>query len=108
MGCSAMIVGAISANFVNGNQVFILPVLFGFGMAIMEVQSFAFIAELIGENVTTSAFVYSALSLIFKLLSGPIVLLIQAMSPCKHDAQSELCVDNACSLFYHHLIGKSY
>lgn len=59
-----MVVGAVCSHFVQGNQVFILPILFGSGMAAIEVQCLALIAELIGENSTTAAFVYSALSLL--------------------------------------------
>ena len=66
LGCIVMIAGAIWATLLEYDQVFgiyFLGVLFGAGTSTILVQSLAMTAELIGENSTSAAFVYGAMSL---------------------------------------------
>ena len=59
-----MIAGAISANYLGNQQVvgiYFLGVIFGAGRSTIFVQSLAIIAELIGTNSTSAAFVYGAM-----------------------------------------------
>jgi len=61
-----MIAGSICATILEYDQLyrlFLLPIFFGAGTATILVQSLAMTAALIGENATTAAFVYGAMSL---------------------------------------------
>jgi len=61
-----MVAGSICALSLEPGQVyvvFVIPILVGAGTATLLVQSLAIMAALIGENATTSAFVYGAMSL---------------------------------------------
>ena len=99
--------------------VYILGFLFGAGTTTVLVQSLAITAELIGENTSTSAFVYGAMSLtgslhsisgvttyrkkIFsyldKIACGAAIMLVQSMA----DSYMSDCMGKA---FYCRLLGE--
>jgi len=109
LGCILCIAGSICATILEGDQkyrLFLLPVFFGAGCATILVQSLAMTAALIGENTTTAAFVYGAMSLTDKIACGGAIMLVQAMSPCREDmVPNGPCEENGCGLYYCRLLG---
>lgn len=66
LGAFVTIVAAIWATILKGDNVpgiYALAVLYGIGTTTVLVQSLAITADLIGENVSSAAFVYGAMSL---------------------------------------------
>lgn len=78
----------------ENNQVYGFAVLLGVGGSLCLVTCLAMLANLIGENVETGAFVYGAMSFLDKLANGIAVQVIQVFSP-KCDGS---CID--CERFY--------
>ena len=67
-----MIAGSICATVLETDQkyrLFLLPLFFGAGTSTILVQSLAMTAALIGENASSAAFVYGAMSLTGNLLT---------------------------------------
>lgn len=54
-------------------------IMFGFGNAIIMVQSVNMESDMIGEKINTGAFVYGALSFTDKMSNGIVILMIQIM-----------------------------
>lgn len=109
LGCIVMIAGAIWATLLEYDQVFgiyFLGVLFGAGTSTILVQSLAMTAELIGENSTSAAFVYGAMSLTDKLACGGAIMAVQYLSPCNDEmVPNGPCEENGCGLFYCRVMG---
>ncbi|KAK2161373.1 hypothetical protein NP493_1587g00039 [Ridgeia piscesae] len=64
-------------------QVFAMAVLLGIGTSTVLVTALSMTADLIGDNVSSGAFVYGALSFTDKLSNGIAVLVIQHLHPCR-------------------------
>jgi len=109
LGCLMCIAGAICATLLEADQkfrLFLLPVFFGAGCATILVQSLAITAALIGENTSTAAFVYGAMSLTDKIACGGAIMLVQVMSPCNDEmVPNGPCEENGCGLYYCRLLG---
>lgn len=109
LGCLLCIAGSITATILESHQkylLFILPLFFGAGCATILVQSLAMTAALIGENTTTAAFVYGAMSLTDKIACGGAIMLVQTLSPCEEGMEPNgPCEENGCGLFYCRLLG---
>merc|ERR1711935_606629 len=69
-----------------------LAVLYGIGTTTVLVQSLAITADLIGENVSSAAFVYGAMSLTDKIACGCVIMLLQELKIGCGDS-------NTCGLF---------
>lgn len=98
MTISAAIWGTILDEDMSYFGVYILGFLFGAGTTTVLVQSLAITAELIGENTSTSAFVYGAMSLTDKIACGAAIMFVQSMAKSYMDA----CLGKA---FYCRLLG---
>ena len=55
---------------VTGDTIYIIGALVGFGGSAMLITSLAITAELVGNNVESSAFIYGAMSFTDKLSTG--------------------------------------
>ena len=55
---------------VTGDTVYVIGALVGFGGSAMLITSLAITAELVGNNVESSAFIYGAMSFTDKLSTG--------------------------------------
>jgi len=108
LGCIFIIAGAISANYLGNQQVvgiYFLGVIFGAGRSTIFVQSLAIIAELIGTNSTSAAFVYGAMCFTEKIATAGSIFVIQSLSPCNNETpQNGLCGDGGCGLYYRHFM----
>ncbi|KAJ7365907.1 hypothetical protein OS493_002637 [Desmophyllum pertusum] len=71
--------------------------LLGVGGSTLLITALTMLADLIGENVETGAFVYGAMSFTDKLSNGIAVQLIQIFHPC--NKMGETCCP-ACDLYY--------
>ncbi|XP_031554631.1 major facilitator superfamily domain-containing protein 12-like isoform X2 [Actinia tenebrosa] len=67
-------------------QVYGVSVLIGVGGSTLLVTALTMLADLIGENVETGAFVYGAMSFMDKMSNGIVVQIIQALYPKKPNA----------------------
>lgn len=72
-------------------------VLLGVGGSTLLVTVLTMLADLIGENVETGAFVYGAMSFTDKLSNGIAVQLIQIFHPC--NSKGQVCCP-LCDLYY--------
>lgn len=80
-------------------EVFAMAVLLGFGTSTVLVTALSMTADLIGENVSSGAFVYGALSFTDKLSNGIAVLVIQNLHPCR----TVVCCSD-CVWFYRNIM----
>ncbi|CAH3194993.1 unnamed protein product [Porites evermanni] len=78
-------------------QTYGVSVLLGVGGSTLLVTALTMLADLIGENVETGAFVYGAMSFTDKLSNGIAVQLIQIFHPC--NSLGEACCPK-CDLYY--------
>lgn len=76
-------------------------VLLGVGGSTLLVTALTMLADLIGDNVETGAFVYGAMSFTDKLSNGVAVQLIQIFHPC--NKLGETCC-SACDLYYREIM----
>jgi len=101
LGAFITIVAAIWATILKGDNVpgiYTLAVLYGIGTTTVLVQSLAITADLIGENITSAAFVYGAMSLTDKIACGGAIMLLQELKVgCDEDG--------SCGLFYCQVMG---
>jgi len=101
LGAFVTIVAAIWATILKGDNVagiYGLAVLYGIGTTTVLVQSLAITADLIGENVSSAAFVYGAMSLTDKIACGCVIMLLQELKIGCGDS-------NTCGLFYCQVMG---
>ncbi|ODM90828.1 Major facilitator superfamily domain-containing protein 12 [Orchesella cincta] len=86
--------------------IYVIAILLGGGSSAMLVTSLSVTADLIGDNVQSGAFVYGSMSLIDKISSGLMVMLISSVNPCKDG--SEGCAESdAGKNFYRDALGFS-
>lgn len=85
----------------NRMQVFGAAVFMGAGSSTLLVTSLSMVADLIGVNTATGAFVYGSMSLADKLSSGTALVLVQILHPC--NAVGTSCC-SACSWYYQHVM----
>merc|ERR1712141_658652 len=62
-------------------QIYFIAIMIGSGGAGMLISSLSIIAEMIGQNTQSSAFVYGAISLVDKLSNGIAMIIIQHCTP---------------------------
>ena len=78
-------------------RVYASAVLFGVGTSVVMVGGVSFVNDLVGENLTTSAFVYGCMSFTDKLSTGIVVIAIQnhrnRICGAGPDADEEECGD---------------
>ena len=94
LGCVVTCMGAVLCYLTGGTDgvlpdivmwglppgafyVMIVAVIFGCGTSLVMVTGVSFVNDLVGENLSTSAFVYGCMSLTDKLSSGLFIILIQ-------------------------------
>ena len=65
-------VGTEDNQSFKGIQIYFIAIMIGSGGAGMLISSLSIIAEMIGQNTQSSAFVYGAISLVDKLSNGKI------------------------------------
>jgi len=83
-----------TSSFFLKYGIFAVAVLFGASSSIILVTSLSLTAELIGENVSSSAFVYGAMSFTDKVSNGVVVVLVQQFIPC------EKCIEEAFKWYF--------
>jgi len=83
-----------TSNFFLHYGIFGVAVLYGAAASIILVTSLSLTAELIGENSTSAAFVYGAMSFTDKVSNGVAVVVIQKYIPC------EKCIEEAFKWYF--------
>ncbi|XP_031557299.1 major facilitator superfamily domain-containing protein 12-like [Actinia tenebrosa] len=69
------------------NAVYAATVLIGSGSSMMLVTSLSMIADLIGDDKSSGAFVYGVCALTYKLTSGVVIAIIQELNPQEHSVK---------------------
>jgi Na+/melibiose symporter-like transporter len=87
---------------VNGNIIYGAMVLIGAGGTTLLVTALSFISDMIGDSVSSGAFVYGLMSFADKLSNGLAIQAIQLLHPCKGEGQSVCC--SGCHAFYRTVI----
>ena len=68
------ILGSGKDETFKGVEIYVVAIFIGAGGAGMLINSLSITAELIGKNKTSSAFVYSSISLVDKIINGMNIL----------------------------------
>ena len=68
------IIGSGKDEAFKGIEIYVVAIFIGAGGAGMLINSLSITAELIGKNKTSSAFVYSSISLVDKIINGMHIL----------------------------------
>jgi len=68
--------------FYNEYSIFFVAALYGAGSSVILITSLSLVADLIGANTESSAFVYGMMSFVDKVSGGLMVMLIQSLIPC--------------------------
>ncbi|CAL8145649.1 unnamed protein product [Orchesella dallaii] len=85
IGGALMLVSSLLIMFYASESqwgIYVIAILLGGGSSAMLVTSLSVTADLIGDNVQSGAFVYGSMSLIDKISSGLMVMLISSLNPC--------------------------
>lgn len=79
LGAVIGIIAAVVTEFVGSNTavVYIVAVLIGAGSSITMVTALSVTAELIGSRTERSAFVYSIVTFLDKIITGLVVIVIE-------------------------------
>jgi len=83
-----------TSDFYLTYGIFFMAALYGAASTIILVTSLSLTAELIGENSTSAAFVYGAMSFTDKVSNGIAVVLIQKFIPC------EKCIEESFKWYF--------
>jgi len=70
------------SEFYNQYSIFIVAAIYGAGSSVILITSLSIVADLIGKNTESSAFVYGMMSFVDKVSGGLMVMLIQSLIPC--------------------------
>jgi len=99
MGCLVTVSASIWIIYADTTNNFFwgVAVLLGMGGSIMLVMALSMISKLIGDNTSTTGFVYGIMSLLDKISNGVAVAILQNMVPHLNHCK-------ACGLFYRNII----
>ncbi|KAK7496828.1 hypothetical protein BaRGS_00011808 [Batillaria attramentaria] len=87
LGVALAVVGTVFLYLIPAKvawMVYITVVFIGIGGALMQTTALSIVADLIGDSVTSGAFVYGSISFVDKVANGAAVEIIEILHPCKN------------------------